>query len=342
MKYSLNRKLMNRNNKKILITGAAGFIGFHLVKKMTSLGFKVVGIDNLNQNYDKKIKKDRVKFLNSNIKKKFFTFLKCNIDKKNQLKKLYKYKFDYVIHLAAQPGVRYSLLEPEIVFESNIRGFFNILEIVKKNRVQHFMYASSSSVYGGNTKLPFSETDIVDSPLNLYAATKKCNELLAYAFSHINKIRSTGLRFFSVYGPWGRPDMAYYFFCKKILQNKKIEVFNNGKHKRDFTYIDEVIQSIAKILKSKELRKRKLHNVINIGRNKKIELMKLIHYLEFYLKKKANITFTKRQEADMLETYADIRFLRKFDKKFKSTDFKAGIKKFVQWFKEYHKNDFNF
>ena len=163
-----------------------------------------------------------------------------------------KYKFEYIVHLAAQPGVRYSLLKPEIVFDSNIRGFFNILEIAKKNNVKHFIYASSSSVYGGNRKLPFSEIDKVDSPLNLYAASKKCNELLAFAFSHINKIRSTGLRFFSVYGPWGRPDMAYYSFCKQILKNKKIEVFNNGNHKRDFTYIDEVISSIVKNFKIKK------------------------------------------------------------------------------------------
>ena len=330
------------NKKKILVTGAAGFIGFHLVKKMTSMGFQVVGIDNLNPNYDKKIKNDRIKFLNKMTQKKLFTFIKCNIDKKNELMKLNKYKFAYIIHLAAQPGVRYSLLKPEIVFDSNIRGFFNILEIAKKNNVKHFMYASSSSVYGGNSKLPFSEIDNVDSPLNLYAASKKCNELLAFAFSHINKIRSTALRFFSVYGPWGRPDMAYYSFCKKILQNKKIEVFNYGKHKRDFTYIDEVITSIVQILKSKKLKKEKMHNVVNIGCNKKIKLMQLIQFLEFYLKKKAKINFTKRQEADMLETYADIKFLKKLDPNFKSTKFKDGIKKFVQWFKIYHKNDFNF
>ena len=330
------------NKKKFLITGAAGFIGFHLVKKITSMGFQVVGIDNLNPNYDNKIKNDRVKFLTKMTKKKLFTFIKCNIDKKNELLKLNKYKFTYVIHLAAQPGVRYSLLKPEIVFDSNIRGFFNILEIAKKNNVKHFMYASSSSVYGGNSKLPFSEIDNVDSPLNLYAASKKCNELLAFAFSHINKIRSTALRFFSVYGPWGRPDMAYYSFCKKILQNKKIEVFNYGKHKRDFTYIDEVITSIVQILKSKKLKKEKMHNVVNIGCNKKIKLMQLIQFLEFYLKKKAKINFTKRQEADMLETYADIKFLKKLDPNFKSTKFKDGIKKFVQWFKIYHKNDFNF
>ena len=329
------------NEKKFLITGAAGFIGFHLVKKMTSMGFQVVGIDNLNPNYDKKIKNDRIKFLNKTIKKKLFTFIKCNIDKKNELMKLNKYKFAYIVHLAAQPGVRYSLLKPEIVFDSNIRGFFNILEIVRKNNVKHFIYASSSSVYGGNRKLPFSEIDNVDSPLNLYAASKKCNELLAFAFSHINKIRSTGLRFFSVYGPWGRPDMAYYSFCKKILKNKKIEVFNNGNHKRDFTYIDEVISSIVKILKSKKLEKKK-HNVVNIGCNKKIKLMQLIQYLEFNLKKKAKIHFTKRQQADMLETYADIKLLKRFDPNFKSTKFKDGIKKFVQWFKVYHKNDFNF
>lgn len=330
------------NKKKILVTGAAGFIGFHLVKKMTSMGFQVVGIDNLNPNYDKKIKNDRIKFLNKMTQKKLFTFIKCNIDKKNELIKLNKYKFVYVIHLAAQPGVRYSLLKPEIVFDSNIRGFFNILEIAKKNNVKHFMYASSSSVYGGNSKLPFSEIDNVDSPLNLYAASKKCNELLAFAFSHINKIRSTGLRFFSVYGPWGRPDMAYYLFSKRILQNKKIDVFNNGNHKRDFTYIDEVIQSIVKILKSNKFNKKKLHNVINIGRNKKIKLMQLIKYLELYLEKKANINFIKRQKADMLETYADIRLLKKIDPRFKSTEFKEGIKKFILWFKEYHKNHFNF
>ena len=334
---------MKKNKIKILITGSAGFIGFHLVNKITSLGFKVIGIDNLNKNYDNRIKNDRINFLKKKIKEEFFTFIKCNIDNKNELKKLRKYKFDYIIHLAAQPGIRYSLLEPEIVFNSNIKGFFNILEIAKKNNVKHFMYASSSSVYGGNKKLPFRETDKVDSPLNLYAASKKCNELLAFAFSHINQIRTTGMRFFSVYGPWGRPDMAYYSFCKKIIQNKKIEVYNNGNHKRDFTYIDEVISSIILILKSdKLLNKEKKYDVINIGRNKKIKLMELINYLEFFLEKKAKINFTKRNNADMIDTHADIKFLKKIDKKFQSTNFKDGIKKFVKWFKEYHKNDFSF
>ena len=334
---------MKIKKSSFLITGAAGFIGFHLINKIISLGHKVVGIDDLNPNYDKKIKKDRINFLKNKIKNKnLFFFIKCNIANKNNLKKIINYKFDYVIHLAAQAGVRYSLLNPEKVFNSNIQGFYNILELVKKNNAKHLIYASSSSVYGGNTKLPFSESDKVDSPLNLYAASKKCNELLAYSFSHINKIRTTGLRFFSVYGPWGRPDMAYYSFSKKIVKNQKIDVFNGGKHKRDFTYIDEIISSIIQIVNSKKLKNSKnFHNIFNIGTNKKIKLMQLIHYLEFFFKKKAKINFTKRQEADMLETHADIRWLKKLNIKTKNTKFINGIGKFVDWFKEYHKNDFN-
>lgn len=335
---------MKVNKQKFLITGAAGFIGFHLVSKITSMGHMVIGIDDLNPNYDKKIKKDRIKFLKKSIKKKnLFSFVRCNIADKDDLKKIKNYKFDCVIHLAAQAGVRYSLLKPDRVFASNIKGFYNILDVVKNNKAKHLIYASSSSVYGGNTKLPFSEFDKVDSPLNLYAASKKCNELLAFSFSHINKIRTTGLRFFSVYGPWGRPDMAYYSFSKKIIKNQKIDVYNGGNHKRDFTYIDEIISSMIKVINSKKLRNNKnIHNVFNIGTNKKIKLMELINYLEIFLKKKANIRFTKRQKADMLETHADIRLLKKLNIKIKSTKFKEGIGKFINWFKEYHKNDFNF
>ena len=235
----------------IFVTGVAGFIGFHLAKKLLEMGFKVIGIDNLNSYYDPLLKKERLNLLFeiSKNKKLSFEFIKCSLEDRTQIENLFKkYKPEIVINLAAQAGVRYSLENPGSYIKSNLDGFFNIIDISKENQVKHFLYASSSSVYGGNEKYPYAECDSVNHPVSLYAATKKSNELIAHCYSHLFSLPSTGLRFFTVYGPWGRPDMALFLFTNAIYKGRKINIFNNGEMIRDFTYIDDVIEALLKLI----------------------------------------------------------------------------------------------
>ena len=289
----------------ILITGAAGFIGYHLSKRLIKDGIEVIGFDNLNSYYDKKLKQDRIHNLKkiANEEEGIFEFEQGDLVNSNQLKDIFKFKknsfskIKIVIHLAAQAGVRYSIENPKAYIESNLVGFFNLIEECKINKIDHLLYASSSSVYGGNRKLPFLESDNVDHPISLYAATKKSNELIAYSYSHLFNLPTTGLRFFTVYGPWGRPDMALFKFTDLIVKNKPISVFNYGKMKRDFTYIDDVIESISLLIKKPPGISNNINTtntkapyfIFNIGNSKPIDLMQYINAIESILGRKANI-----------------------------------------------------
>jgi len=327
---------------KILITGAAGFIGFHSCLKFLKNGYSVVGIDNLNNYYDVKIKKDRIKYIKNKYKyKKNFNFLKidlCNYQKIDSLFK--KQRFDYVLNLAAQAGVRHSLTHPFAYINSNLLGFFNLIQLSKNHKVKHFIYASTSSVYGGNKKMPFSENDNTDIPLQLYAATKKSNELIAHSYSHLYKLQTSGLRFFTVYGPWGRPDMALFSFVKNILQNKKIKIFNNGYHSRDFTYIDDIVNGIYKIsINHKKIYKKSknFHQIFNIGRGKSEKLMDFINEIEKNLKIKSKKIFLPLQKGDVIKTYSNTSKLIKYFNYKPKVSIKIGIKNFINWYLDYYK-----
>ncbi|MBP7652641.1 NAD-dependent epimerase [Candidatus Dependentiae bacterium] len=335
--------------KKILITGAAGFIGFHLSEKLCLRGYNIVGIDNLNNYYDVKLKEDRLNILRKNNN---FNFLKLDIsDKKTILEIFEKNDFDIVINLAAQAGVRYSLQNPYAYIDSNITGFLNILEGCRHNKVKHLVYASSSSVYGGNSNMPFSVHQNVDHPVSLYAATKKANELMAHTYSSLYKIPVTGLRFFTVYGPWGRPDMALFLFTKSILENKPIDVFNYGKMKRDFTYIDDITEGISKVMLNIPLPNENWdrlnpdpatsfapYKLYNIGNHNPVELLDFISAIEKALGKPAVKKFLPIQSGDVPATFADVDDLVR-DSGFKpSTSIEKGIAEFIKWYKEYYKN----
>ena len=331
----------------IIVTGAAGFIGFHLSKRLLSLGYQVIGIDNLNEYYDVALKKERLSLLETNEN---FTFHK--IDLANQEEVLYVFKnhsIDIVIHLAAQAGVRYSLTHPHSYVHSNLQGFLNILEACRKFPVEHLIYASSSSVYGANAKIPFSEKDPVDHPVSLYAASKKANELMAHTYSHLYDIPTTGLRFFTVYGPWGRPDMAYYSFTRDIIEGNPIKVFNHGDMSRDFTYIDDIVEGIVKLLhqppKQQDGWNREKPDpsssyapfkIYYIGNNNPVKLLDFIQILEEKIGKKAKMVFLPMQPGDVKTTYADITDLQKDAGFSPSTALEKGLESFVNWYKEYH------
>jgi len=335
--------------KKILITGAAGFIGFHLSNRLLTKKYKILGVDNLNSYYSVKLKKDRLKILK---KFKNFTFAKINLEDKKKLLKIYKnFKPEIVINLAAQAGVRYSLENPEAYAKTNLIGFFNILDACRIQKVSHLIYASTSSVYGANKKLPFNETDIADHPIQFYAATKRANELMAHSYSELYKIQTTGLRFFTVYGPWSRPDMSLLKFAKNISNNKKIDLFNYGNHTRDFTYVDDIVDGIFKIISkkkriSKNRKSLKLDpsssnsspfEVYNIGSERPIRLIKYIRLIEKYLGKKAKMNKLPLQKGDILETFSSTKKLKKDYHYSPSTKIEDGIKEFVNWFKSYYK-----
>ncbi len=332
---------------KILLTGAAGFIGYHVFKALLEEGTsKVVGIDNLNSYYNKKLKTDRLEDLGFSSEKiiesnqdrlvQGSTFQKIDISDEKALKDLFeKENFDVVCNLAAQAGVRYSIDKPKDYIESNIDGFFNILEMCRHYDVDHLVYASSSSVYGKNQKIPFSETDNVDHPISLYAATKKSNELMAYTYSHLYDFKSTGLRFFTVYGPWGRPDMAYWLFTEAIDQDKPIDVYNHGQMQRDFTYIDDVVSAVVDLIFSKEKSQEK-STVYNIGNNHPESLEKFIGIIEKYLGKEAEKNYVEMQPGDVPITYADIDKIQKAIPYKPSTNLEEGLEKFVDWYKSYH------
>ena len=336
----------------VLVTGAAGFIGFHLSRKLINNGIDVIGFDNLNNYYDVKLKKDRIKILKNDaikLKTKFY-FFKGNLSYYNDLKIIFeKYRPNIIINLAAQAGVRFSIENPSSYIESNLVGFNNILECCRHYPINHLIYASSSSVYGGNTLLPFSEKHSVDHPVSLYAATKKSNELMAHSYSHLFNIPTTGLRFFTVYGPWGRPDMALYLFTKAILSNKPIKVFNHGKMIRDFTYIDDIIESIFLLMtiypeKNNNFDTNKPdpsgswapYRILNIGNSEPIPLMKYINEIELSLDKKALIEYQDMQPGDVAITSADTSLLENLINYKPTTSVKKGVKIFVQWFRDYY------
>lgn len=321
---------------RILVTGCAGFIGFHLSKYLIAKGEEVIGIDNLNDYYEVQLKRDRLKQISE---KSNFNFVKLDLIDRSGIKQLFKdYRPQKVVHLAAQAGVRYSLENPEAYIDSNLVGFGNILEGCRNNQIEHLVFASSSSVYGANTKMPFSVTDNVDHPISLYAATKKANELMSYTYSHLYKIPTTGLRFFTVYGPWGRPDMALFTFTKAILEGKSINVFNYGKMKRDFTYIDDIIEGIVRVIDKIPTASHNVppHKIYNIGNNYPVELGRFIEVLENTLGIKADKKMSPIQPGDVLETYADIEDLTR-DVGFKpTTSIEIGIPKFVEWYRSYY------
>jgi len=334
-------------DEKILITGAAGFIGFHLSSLLLDRSYQVIGVDNMNDYYDTQLKEDRLSILQQHNN---FTFYKIDLKDKRLVYKLFKkYKTDYVINLAAQVGVRYSIINPYAYIDSNIIGFMNILEACRNYQVKHLLYASSSSVYGGNKVAPFSTNHNVDHPVSLYAATKKSNELMAHTYSHLYGIPTTGLRFFTVYGPWGRPDMAYFSFTKNIIEGKPIKVFNYGKMERDFTYIDDIVEGICKLIPLIPIANEKWdeskddlsssfapYKIYNIGNNKPVQLEKFISILEDKIGKKANKEYMEMQPGDVLRTYADVLDLER-DIEFRpSTSIEEGLEKFVNWYKEYY------
>jgi UDP-glucuronate 4-epimerase len=325
------------DNKKIyLVTGAAGFIGMHLSKRLLELGCSVIGLDNMNNYYDINLKYARLEILNKYDK---FTFYNVDIAEKDPLGALFKENsIDVVINLAAQAGVRYSIVNPDVYIQSNIVGFFNILENCRHHQVKHLIYASSSSVYGANKKVPFSTGDNVDNPVSLYAATKKSNELMAYTYSHLYKIPATGLRFFTVYGPYGRPDMAYFSFTKAIMENKPIRVYNNGDMYRDFTYIDDVVSGIMPLIENSPvlIMEGVPYKIYNIGNNRPEKLLDFIAVIEKAVGKKAVKVFYPMQPGDVYQTYADVTDLME-DIGFRpNTPIGEGIGRFVAWYKEFY------
>lgn len=323
--------------KKVLVTGAAGFIGFHLSKRLLELGASVVGFDNVNDYYDVGLKESRLDILRQYPK---FTFVKGDLADETVVSALFEqYQPDVVVNLAAQAGVRYSIDHPRSYIDSNIIGFFNILEACRHNEVEHLLFASSSSVYGNQQKTPFSTTDNVDHPISLYAATKKSDELMAYTYSHLYGIPATGLRFFTVYGPFGRPDMAYFKFTNKIRSGEAIQIYNNGDMYRDFTYVDDIVTGIEHMLcnppKANESGDR--YKVYNIGNNKPEKLMHFIEVLEQAIGKTAKKEFLPMQPGDVYQTYADVSELEcDFDFK-PSTTIEEGLRRFAEWYKAYYK-----
>ena len=334
--------------KNILVTGSAGFIGSALTIRLLDRGENVVGIDNHNNYYDPKLKQAR---LQRHLSHPNYTHLRMNIEDREMMTDVFKtYKFQSVINLAAQAGVRYSIENPLAYIDTNLVGFANILEGCRHNKVEHLVYASSSSVYGSNTKMPFSIHDNVDPPLSLYAATKKANELMAHTYSHLYGLPTTGLRFFTVYGPWGRPDMALFKFTKAILNSEKIQVFNYGNHLRDFTYIDDIVEGVLRVLdrpafsnvkwdgkKPDPSSSKDPWRVYNIGNNSPIKLLDYITALEEELKLESKKELLPLQPGDVSETYADIEdLIDEFGYK-PSTTINKGIRSFVKWYKEYEK-----
>ena len=333
----MSRGTEELKGKIILVTGGAGFIGYHLSKQLLEYDCTVIGYDNLNDYYEVQLKYDRLKDLEG---REGYTFIKGDLADKETLGKLFQeYSFDIVVNLGAQAGVRYSIDNPDAYMSSNMVGFYNILECCRHYPLEHLVYASSSSVYGANKKVPFSVEDKVDYPVSLYAATKKSNELMAHCYSKLYGIPATGLRFFTIYGPFGRPDMAYFKFAKKIMNGETIQIYNNGDMMRDFTYIDDIVKGIANILPNppEEIETGAKYKVYNIGNNKPEKLMDYIQTLEKHLGREAKKEFLPMQPGDVYQTYADVSDLM-HDFNFKpSTSIDEGLGKFVTWFKEYYR-----
>ncbi len=330
---------------QVLVTGAAGFIGFHTANRLLDRGDQVVGLDNLNAYYNVQLKKDRLQRLQGC---EAFEFQQLALEDRDGMFRLFEQKqFDSVIHLAAQAGVRYSLTNPHAYVDSNLVGFMNILEACRHNKVRHLTYASSSSVYGSNRNIPFSVDDRVDHPISLYAASKKANELMAHTYSHLFGLPTTGLRFFTVYGPWGRPDMAMWLFTEAILKGKPIDVFNHGRMRRDFTFVDDIVEGVVRVNDNipqpnadadpmDDATTAAPYRIYNIGNNQPVELMKMIEVLEDCLGRKAEKNMLPMQPGDVPETYADIDALQR-DVGFRpATPIETGIRRFVEWYRSYH------
>lgn len=331
---------------KVLITGSAGFIGSHLAKKLISQGHEIIGVDNINDYYDPKLKEDRLKSIGDNN----FTFYKVTLEDADKLEEIFKEQQpDVVVNLAAQAGVRYSLENPRAYIDSNIVGFVNILECCRHYDVKHLIYASSSSVYGANTSKPFSTSDNIDHPLSLYAATKKSNELMAHTYSHLYNLPTTGLRFFTVYGPWGRPDMALFKFTKAIVNDETIDVYNHGNMMRDFTYVDDIVEAISRLVKRPAQPNPEWsganpdpsssyapYKIYNIGNNSPVRLMEFVEAIENKLNKTAKKNYMDLQPGDVPETYANV------DDLFRGIDFKPettiqdGVNNFIDWYLDYY------
>ena len=333
---------------KILVTGAAGFIGMTTSLRLLARGDEVVGLDNLNDYYEVSLKENRLKRLTA---LPGFRFVKLDVGDRAGMEKLFaEEKFDKVIHLAAQAGVRYSIQNPHAYVDSNLVGFINVLEGCRHNQVQHLVYASSSSVYGGNTRMPFSEHDSVDHPVSLYAATKKANELMAHTYSHLYGLPTTGLRFFTVYGPWGRPDMALFLFTKAILEGRPIDVFNHGNMKRDFTYIDDIVEGVIRVMDRTAAANPEYdpiaadpatsnvpYRVFNIGNNNPVQLLDFIGAIENALSMKAEKRLLPLQDGDVPATYADTTLLNDWVGFAPATPITEGVARFVAWYRDYYK-----
>ena len=339
---------MNIDVKKVLVTGSAGFIGFYLAKKLLEDNFEVVGLDNLSPYYDPGLKKARLSQLTPHPR---YSHVHLDLDDRDGMAEFFSnHSFDVVVNLAAQAGVRYSLKNPHSYVDTNIVGFVNLLEGCRHSGVKHFVFASSSSVYGANTKIPFSVHHNVDHPVSLYAASKKSNELMAHSYAHLYDLAVTGLRFFTVYGPWGRPDMAYFLFTKAILEDRPIDVFNHGRMARDFTYIDDIIDGVYRVIHHRPEPNKAWdgndpdpatsycrYKIYNIGNNQKVDLLRFIEILEKCLGKEAKKNFMPMQPGDVPQTFADVDDLIR-DVGFRpTTPIEEGLKRFVAWYREYYK-----
>ena len=333
----------------VFITGGAGFIGFHLIKRLVKNNISVVAVDNLNSYYSVDLKKARLDEINKLNGE--FKFHQGDIENIQFLKKLFdKYEPKYVVNLAAQAGVRYSISNPSIFLKSNINGFGNILEICKDYKIEHLLYASSSSVYGGNRQLPYKEKNSVDHPVSIYAASKKSNELMAHVYSHLYSLPATGLRFFTVYGPWGRPDMSYFLFTKAILEDKAIDVFNYGEMKRDFTYVDDIVESMIRVMKKIPTPNKKFdydnldtstswapHRIFNIGNSNSITLKHFISTLEDIIGKKAKKNYLPMPRGDVQSTLAETELLESYINFKPKTHIREGLEEFVKWYKNFYR-----
>jgi UDP-glucuronate 4-epimerase len=328
--------------KKVLVTGAIGFIGYHLTGRLLKEGYSVVGIDNINSYYDVQLKYAKLPILGiqkdsiwpnlpyQSNNQKHFKFVKLDIKDRYNLEKLFeREKFDIVVNLAAQAGVQYSIKNPHTYIENNITGFINIIDACRQNNIEHFVYASSSSVYGNREDVPFKESDNVDNPISLYAASKKSNELIAHSYNHIYDLKTTGLRFFTVYGPWGRPDMAPYIFVDRISKDLPITIYNNGEMERDFTYVDDIVEGITLIIKNSIASN---NEILNIGNSQPVNLNDFVKLIEQILNKKANINYLDVRDGDVIRTYSSISKIRdEFGYK-PRIKIEQGLKKFIEWY----------
>jgi len=329
--------------KRVLLTGCAGFIGFHVCQRLLESGYEVLGFDNLNAFYNEGLKDARLAILRGHVQ---FQFVQGDVADNEAVRELFHQReFGPVVHLAAQAGVRYSLENPHLYVQSNLTGFVNLMEASRKSQVSHFVFASSSSVYGANQKVPFSEQDNVDHPVSLYAATKKSNELIAHVYAHLYDMPVTGLRFFTVYGPWGRPDMALFKFCKAIIEDRPIQVYNRGKMLRDFTYIDDIVEGVVRSMENPPVRQMSStkmgsippYSIYNIGNNQPVELTDLIRLLEQKIGKNAIIEWYPMQPGDVPLTYADITELSNAVGYRPKTPINKGVDRFVDWYRDYYK-----